>query len=795
MAEPIVRSFVIDTTQAEQNLQRLDVVTTATNASLDGLYNQLISLDAQLQKLDPNSQAFAEVNTQIQQLETTITGIETGKIDDIGKAIESIDAGTAAQSIEQVGNAVEQVVAPVNNLANATDQLNAELKETKVDTSSIEQAGSDFQELAVEQEEVTTSSKSLKAQLRELQAQLAATDPDSAKYRELSQAAGELKDRIQDAAQAVGTQAGGAFERVSGSLGLVTSRIANLDFEGAAEGAKLLAQNITQIKPGDIAKGIQGIGSAFASIGKALLTNPIFLIGAAIAAAIVYADELLSLIDGVTDAETKALDAQKERAALAKEQVDLISSQEQQLKLQGKTEKEITALKLQALDTAILEQQAVVETTRIQAEGQIKAAERNAKYLQTFLDFVTFPQRKLAEFFQNFVNGSIEVLNKLGLGIEKIDVTGVFDDINNFVVKSVFDPAAERKNQEQIVKDAEKSLNQLNEQRAGIINSQNAKEIANAKKTADERLKIEQDLNKQILDARKKIFEESQKLNEAIRKDAAKPIETKDVKIVGNVGIEITDEETKAIEDKIAKEKALLSDARDLEISLMAEGQDKEIALVDAKYAKLREQAQGNADLQKQITQQNIDEVNAIIQAGVDKETAIRQAGFKKGLDLAQGAIQVLQAFSDASTKKGERDAKKKFKTDKALAIGAATVQTASAVTGALTAGGNPIKLATGAQFVEAALAAALGLAQIVKIKNSQFGGGSTGGNDTPPSVPSTGGGGGTTGSQPAQFNPLASSFLQDRPEQLTPRAYVLSGDVASQQEVRTKVEDLARIG
>ena len=89
MAEPIVRSFVIDTTQAEQNLQRLDVVTTATNASLDGLYNQLIALDAQLQKLDPNSQAFAEVNTQIQQLETTITGIETGKIDDIGKAIES----------------------------------------------------------------------------------------------------------------------------------------------------------------------------------------------------------------------------------------------------------------------------------------------------------------------------------------------------------------------------------------------------------------------------------------------------------------------------------------------------------------------------------------------------------------------------------------------------------------------------------------------------------------------------------------------------------------------------------
>ena len=158
---------------------------------------------------------------------------------------------------------------------------------------------------------------------------------------------------------------------------------------------------------------------------------------------------------------------------------------------------------------------------------------------------------------------------------------------------------------------------------------------------------------------------------------------------------------------------------------------------------------------------------------------------------MASSAIQVLQAFSDASTKKGEADAKKKFRTDKALAIGAATVQTASAVTGALTAGGNPIKLATGQQFVEAGIAAALGIAQIVKIKNSQFGaGGDTGGST--PSVPSTGG---TEGTQPAQFNPFANINVEGRPNQPTPRAYVLAGDMASQQEVRQKVEDLSRIG
>jgi hypothetical protein len=653
-------------------------------------------------------------------------------------------------------------------------ELNVTIQATD---ASINQGAQAFDNVAVAQEEVVASSKSLKAQLRDLQAQLANTEPDSAKYRELSQAAGELKDRIGDAAEAVGTQAGGAFERVSGSLGLVTSRIANLDFEGAAEGAKLLAQNITQIKPGDITKGIQGIGSALASVGKALLTNPIFLIGAAIAAAIVYADELLSLIDGVTDAEQEALNIQKERAAAAKENFDRISATEETLKRQGMTEKEITALKLSQLNTAIAEQQAVVETTRIQAEGQIKAAERNANYLKTFLEFVSLPQRKIAEFFQNFVNGSIEILNKLGLGIEKIDVTSVFEDVNNFIVKKIFDPEEERKNQEKIVKDAQKSLDDLINTRDGIINNQQAKEKSASDKANADRLTEEQKTNAAILESRKKLAEQSAAITKQIREDAAKPVES--------TKTEITDFD--------AQLKAQ-QDARDLEISLMAEGQDKEIALVDAKYAKLREQAQGNADLQKQITQQNIDEVNAIIQAGVDKETATRQAGFKKGLELAQNAIAVIQAFSDASTKNGERDAKKKFKTDKALAIGAATVQTASAVTGALTAGGNPVKLATGAQFVEASIAAALGLAQIIKIKNSQFGGGASGGNDSTASVPATGGGA-DTGAQPAQFNPLASSFLQDRPEQLTPRAYVLAGDVASQQEVRTKVEDLSRIG
>jgi hypothetical protein len=670
----------------------------------------------------------------------------------------------------------EQNLKELNTTINATD-------------AAINKGAQAFDNVAVAQDEVVASSKSLKAQLRDLQAQLANTEPDSAKYRELSQAAGELKDRIGDAAEAVGTQAGGAFERVSGSLGLVTSRIANLDFEGAAEGAKLLAQNITQIKPGDITKGIQGIGSALASVGKALLTNPIFLIGAAIAAAIVYADELLSLIDGVTDAETQALDVQKERAALAKEQVDAIGAQEESLKRQGLTEKEITALKLQALDTAILEQQAVVETTRIQAEGQIRAAERNAEYLKTFLDFVTFPQRKLAEFFEGFVNGSIDILNKLGLGIEKINVSGVFEDVNNFIVKQVFDPEAERKNQEQIVKDAEKSLVALNNQRDGILNAQDAKERTAAQKAADDKAKAAKD----AADAQLKAEQEVSDLLNQLYEENVKDFE--DAEKQKTAAAEAEAEKRKKAEEEY--DAAITALRAEQDAANLTQDQ-KDVIAIDNKYLDLRQKAIAAGESTVEIDAAYTAALEAQEQQSAERRKANEAAVQDAKLQSTSDALGAINGLVAAFAKGDEKRAKAAFKIQKAVSIAQATVDTYKGANAIFAnAAANPSTILFPAQpFIAAGVAIASGLANVATIAQQQFQGGSAsggGGNENPPSLP--GGGGGDTTSQPAQFNPLASSFLQDRPEQLTPRAYVLAGDVASQQEVRAKVEDLSRIG
>lgn len=688
-------------------------------------------------------------------------------------------------------------------------ELNTQINAT---STAVNNTAQSFDNVAAAENEVSTSSKSLKAQLRELQAQLANTEPDSAKYRELAAAAGELKDRISDAAEAVGTQAGGAFERVGGSLGLVTSRIANLDFQGAAEGAKQLAANIGQVKPGDIAKGISSIGSAFASVGKALLTNPIFLIGAAIAAAIVYADELLSLIDGVTDAEQEALNAQKERAALAKENFDRISATEETLKRQGFTEKQITDLKLTQLNTAIAEQQATIETTRIQAEGQIKAAERNAQYLKTFLDFVTLPQKKIAEFFQSFVNGSIEVLNKLGLGIEKIDVVSVFDDVNNFIVKKIFDPEEERKNQEKIVADATKSLENLVNTRDGILNAQAAKEkaasdkAASDAKTAAEKRAAEV---KAAADAQLKAAEELAAAEEALFDEVLKSFEDAE-KAKTEAALKEKQKQLDAATTYYNKLAAL----QDAEFESTLTASEKEEQAVTQKYedlfasaeaynATLKAGEEGNAidivALQKELAAKILE----IQTKSADDQQSTTLQRIDNAIKWAEQGLSAFSALTDAvfanranKVKKGSAEeealAKKQFKVNKTLQLAGATIDASKAITASLASAPVAVLgVPNPAGIASLALAITQGVSQIAKIKSIQFqGGGTPPDTSTPP--PSVGGGG---ESQPAQFNPLAAQFINDRPEQLTPRAFVLAGDVASQVEVREKVQDLARLG
>lgn len=149
----------------------------------------------------------------------------------------------------------------------------------------------------------------LKKELKEIRGQIVdSTDP--VEMERLAKRAGQLTDNLRDANEQINIFAGGSgFERVSNNLGDVGSKLASLDFKGAGDSAMLLANNIKSINPAEVTEQMKGLTDTFKGLGKAgfsviggliknvgamaksffqmglsLLANPIFLIGAAIAA-------------------------------------------------------------------------------------------------------------------------------------------------------------------------------------------------------------------------------------------------------------------------------------------------------------------------------------------------------------------------------------------------------------------------------------------------------------------------------------------------------------------------------
>jgi hypothetical protein len=169
-----------------------------------------------------------------------------------------------------------------------------------------------------------------------------------------------------------------------------------------------------------------------------------------------------------------------------------------------------------------------------------------------------------------------------------------------------------------------------------------------------------------------------------------------------------------------------------------------------------------------------------------DEEIALEIKKRETTLQLATSAFSALGDLAGSFHTNNEKDARKQFKIQKAFNLASAITNTALAITGALTAGGNPIKLATGTQFIEAAIAAVTGAAAITKITNTQFESASSGGGSGAPSQ-SSGASAGAGNVITPNFNivgnaqatnPLAG--LGGQPLQ----AYVVSGDVTTAQSL-----------
>jgi uncharacterized protein YdcH (DUF465 family) len=611
----------------------------------------------------------------------------------------------------------------------------------------------------------TQSAVNLRQQLREMQKQLSNLDVNSEEFQKLSKEAGELKDKIKDASEAINRQAGSSFERLSNNAAGLKDSLLNLDFEQVGSSLKGLAGTVKGFTFTEFSDGLKNVTSGFASLGKALLLNPLFLIITGSTLLIANFEKITALFDGITDAQVEAAAAQQKSADAAKAQYDQVSATENTLRLQGKTEKEILELKKQALDTAILEQQTAIESQQVILNGQIEAAERNKSVLKGILDFITIP-------IQVLLKGIDSIGSAFGqdFGLESAFGKGL-----ESIASAVFDPEEIKVEGQKTIDAAKKQLAELQNTRDGF----EVQEKEKAKAAAAERAEARKKEADAFIESQRQVSEELAKLLAEQEAEEAASLRRR------------LDAQVKANEERIKKEDeqfALLQ-------SLIQSESQKEIEAVVAKYEALFEVANGNAELETQLATKQAEELKAISDKAAADEIANQERVNASKVQLASDTIGALISITDSFGAKNEAQAKRQFNINKGLQIAQALIQTYQSANAAFaSAAANPLTIAfPGFPFVQAGLAVAAGLAQVNKIRQTTFnasgGGSASAGSSASVSGSSAGGSGGGA----PQFNPVNTDFVNSRPPQ-PPRAYVMANDVIKGVEATEQIDRQARL-
>lgn len=430
------------------------------------------------------------------------------------------------------------------------------------------------------------SLRTLKQEFKDLQKDLDNVAAGTDAYKQKLQQLANVKDEIDDLNDAiksstgagkfeafakVGSAIAGGFAAAQGAMALFGSE--SEDVEKAllkVQSAMAIAQGVAQLEDlGNAFGNLKNVAvNAFKAIKGAIGATGIGLLLVALGSIVAYWDDIKAAVSGVSD-EQKKLNEQAEANVKAEQnKLDTIGGQENILKLQGKSEKDILNMKLKQTDSVIAATEAQMVQNDITAKAQIAAAKRNKDILKGVLDFLTTPLRAL-----------LQGIDLIGKAIGKnFGLAEGFSNILDKTASFLFDPEEEAKKAEETRKESLKTLDKLKNDRAGLQlaiqqidkdAAQKQKDAAQkgsdaAKQAAEERLKAEQELQKKLKDLRAENLddlekEEKEKLRiayEAEQENIKNSKANKELKdqVLKELEIKYQDD-TKAITDKYEEER------------------------------------------------------------------------------------------------------------------------------------------------------------------------------------------------------------------------------------------------
>ena len=568
----------------------------------------------------------------------------------------------------------------------------------------------------------------------------------------------------------------GALTAVAGGISAVQGAFGLLGAEGKdiektlvkVQSALALSQGLSTIK--DSAKDFQRLKTvavdSFKAIKAAIGSVGIGALVIAIGALVAYWDDIKALVTGVSKEQEKLLKDSQSNLKAEQEKLTTLGGQDNILKLQGKSEKDILKLKIAQTDQVIKATEENIKQQQIVIKAQIEAEKRNKAILKGILEFVTAP-------LQLLIDGVAKVADLFGAGFEF--------NIAESVAGAVFDPKEIEDKGAEAIKELDKQLGELKNQRAGFqLAIQGIDKKASDDAAAKRKKEIEEEKAKL-----EKLLELREKFEEDVKAQIQKSVDD-NIKFIEGREKQFTDAQAKSFENLQKRIATNTTNFVNSQIEQNKKSQDDLIL-----YLKTQSEAEG------QSFNQQIESYNNL------------RAAERQRLKDRQATQAELDAF-DVETKKGEQQrerANAEVKAQiisgalgavadavgrntiagKALAVAQATVDTYVGANKALATYPPPFGAIAAGTVI---LGGLLNVKKIVSTKLPKPPGSNVGGDSiaapsiSAPIVPQT---------PQAQLTQLDQTTI-NRMGSATNRTYVLESDVTNSQERITRINRAARL-
>jgi hypothetical protein len=422
---------------------------------------------------------------------------------------------------------ISKTTEEVDQLTNAYGENSDEVKQASQQLESLKTAYKDLNKVATDVgatfEEVYGDLQPLTSRMGEAEDRLyeltSAGKTNSKEYKDLLGVVAQYKrtmmetDMVVDAASTtMSSKLGGAVTGVASAFSAAEGAMALVGVESEDLQATMVKLQAVMA----LSEGLNGIKESRAAftmlktvavdalkgIKTGLLTTGIGALVVALGLIVAYWDDIKAAVSGVSEEQKKLNTDSQANLDVQKAKLTAIDSQENILKLQGKSEREILNIKIAQTNEVINATKQQLKNSENTALAQIEASKRNKEILSGMLQFISTP-----------ISAILRTVDGVGKAFGKD--FGLNDKLYGSISGFVFDPEKTKKEIEAVKEETEKGLKELENTKAGFVLAVRAID----KTAADERKNNQKATSDKAAEDEKKRREDNLKEIESLADD------------------------------------------------------------------------------------------------------------------------------------------------------------------------------------------------------------------------------------------------------------------------------------